>query len=353
MPQYDALSDPALGKFWAKKFGWTIAAPDHLGPHHSPGGRGGGGGGGGGHLGEIEYAVTVYTDSERDAGSTTAKYITLHGKLGSSAELLLDGPTYATARDTCHTFYISTPKVGVLRSITMRNAARSEADAWKCEAVEVKPVHKAKNYTFACGRWLTVDQGGGESATTLSLYNDGGDANTNGPFTQQKTEYQLTVVTGNRANAGTKDEVFAQLSGTRGRSKLEKLQGIHHRPFERGGTYTFVLNVQDVGTLQKLHIQRAGKESSGWFLEVVTVLNMHTDDTTVFKCSDWLSHTEGKNPSMSKELVADAAVGAAGETEFDIMVHTADERYAGTAAKISVVLYGSGGEHGELCGGTE
>ena len=73
MPQYDALSDPALGKFWAKKFGWTIAAPaagGYPGPSHSHSHSHGGGYGSGGGSGPMDYAVTLFTVSKLFYGKT-------------------------------------------------------------------------------------------------------------------------------------------------------------------------------------------------------------------------------------------------------------------------------------------
>ena len=273
IPQYDALSDPALANYWARKFGWTIATGAGGGAPQAGYGTSTDDGYAVGP-GEDEYAITITTADEFGAGSTTCpKYITLNGRTASSDRLPLLGPETACRRGSTHTFYVVTHRVGVLNSIVLENEGLDKRDGWLCKAIMIQPMRVRKTYNFSCGKWLSRYEG--DRLLELSLYPDSGPG---------LVEYELEVVTGDSKDAGTTDEVYITLHGIKDSSD-RKLLG---RQFPRGKKSVFVIRCAPLGRMQRLEVERGAKTADGWWLDKVVVTSLpNAKEKATFSWGKW------------------------------------------------------------------
>ncbi|XP_050391684.1 uncharacterized protein LOC126810583 isoform X2 [Patella vulgata] len=105
-------------------------------------------------------------------------------------------------------------------------------------------------------------------------------------------EYQLTVQTGNTIGASTQADAKITLYGESGRSKeftLTESQN-HKMKFQKGKEDFFTISAHHVGKLTKIKIGHDRPELSyAWFLDSVTVSDMHDKRVYDLPCGRWLS----------------------------------------------------------------
>ncbi|XP_048761904.2 uncharacterized protein LOC125670652 isoform X3 [Ostrea edulis] len=122
----------------------------------------------------------------------------------------------------------------------------------------------------------------------------------------ERAEYQIYVRTGNRIGASTKAEVKLTLYGERGRSKeivLDKSKR-HKVCFQKGKEDLFIVAHHHVGKLLKVKIGHDRADASNaWFLESVTVFDMHSKKIYEFVCDRWLSGVDGDHKTYRDLLV--------------------------------------------------
>ncbi|XP_067673768.1 uncharacterized protein [Haliotis asinina] len=111
-------------------------------------------------------------------------------------------------------------------------------------------------------------------------------------------EYQVYVRTGNNIGASTKADIKLTLYGQQGRTK-EMVLGTgdsknHKVAFQKNKEDLFILAAHHVGTLRKIKIGHDRVElSNAWFLDSVSVYDMHDKRIYEFPCHQWLSEHDG------------------------------------------------------------
>ncbi|RUS81073.1 hypothetical protein EGW08_011159 [Elysia chlorotica] len=109
-------------------------------------------------------------------------------------------------------------------------------------------------------------------------------------------EYQIYVCTGSRIGASTKAAIKLTLYGEKGRTKEFVLSDSkrHKIPFQKGREDLFILPAHHIGRIRKIQIGHDRPELSyAWFLEGVTVYDMHGKRIFQFPCERWLSGQDG------------------------------------------------------------
>lgn len=153
--------------------------------------------------------------------------------------------------------------------------------------------------------------------------------------------------------AGTDANVFATLFGANGDSgELEmKKSETNSNKFERNKTDMFTFtNILSLGELTKLRIRHDNTGSLGnthWHLEWVKVEDAERGRTYLFPCNKWLSLSKD-DKQLVRELtpIVDERSGGVGtprpgeKTEYEIIIHTADEPNSGTKQNVEIVLIG-------------
>lgn len=102
-------------------------------------------------------------------------------------------------------------------------------------------------------------------------------------------KYEIIVITGDEKGAGTDANVFVAIYGSNGDSGRRQLRQRFRNLFERGQTDRFLLEMLDMGELQKVRMEHdnAGV-NPGWLLDRVEVTNTANGVTTIFLCGKWL-----------------------------------------------------------------
>ncbi len=105
--------------------------------------------------------------------------------------------------------------------------------------------------------------------------------------------YTIWVQTGTDTLAGTDSEVFIQLFGTTGQTESIHLPAQDVFAFESGSTDKFILEVPDVGELNRVCIGHNNSEGdSGWFVVDVRIQDDDTDREWVFAFDQWIGLEE-------------------------------------------------------------
>lgn len=101
--------------------------------------------------------------------------------------------------------------------------------------------------------------------------------------------YTIQVRTGSDSLAGTDSNVYIRLMGTEGQTEEIHLPARDIFAFEAGSVDTFVLEVPDIGELQRCCIGHDNSDHGfGWHLLDVRVEDDETDRTWVFTFDRWL-----------------------------------------------------------------
>ncbi|KAM7126032.1 lipoxygenase homology domain-containing protein 1 isoform 1-T1 [Molossus nigricans] len=215
-----------------------------------------------------------------------------------------------------------------------------------------------EQYKFAVNRWLA--RGKEDSEIVVELAPSG----RSGP---EPNTYQVQVITGNVAKAGTGANVFLTIYGEYGDTGERPLKNSDKSSkFQPGQTDTFTVNAIDLGALTKIRIRHdnAGNKS-GWFLERVDVTDMNSETTYYFPCQRWLA-VEEDDGQLSRELLSvdesyvlppeDEEGGGGAEnnaldnmgleqkdksTTFQVTIKTGDKKNAGTDANVFITLFGT------------
>lgn len=102
-------------------------------------------------------------------------------------------------------------------------------------------------------------------------------------------KYEIIVITGDEKGAGTDANVFITIYGSNGDSGRRQLRQKFRNLFEREQTDRFLLEMLDMGELQKVRVEHDNSGlSPGWLLDRVEVTNTANGVTTIFLCGKWL-----------------------------------------------------------------
>lgn len=102
-------------------------------------------------------------------------------------------------------------------------------------------------------------------------------------------KYEIITITGDEKGAGTDANVFITIFGSNGDSGCRQLRQRFRNLFERGQTDRFLLEMLDMGDLQKVQVEHDNSGlSPGWLLDRVEVTNTTNGVTTIFICGKWL-----------------------------------------------------------------
>lgn len=105
--------------------------------------------------------------------------------------------------------------------------------------------------------------------------------------------YAIWIRTGEDSFAGTDSNVFIQLFGTLGKTESIHLPARDLFSFESGSTDKYVLEVPDLGDLERCCIGQDNTEiDSGWFVIDVRVQDDETAREWVFTFNQWLGVEE-------------------------------------------------------------
>ncbi|KAF1744687.1 hypothetical protein MXB_1000, partial [Myxobolus squamalis] len=101
-------------------------------------------------------------------------------------------------------------------------------------------------------------------------------------------KYIVTTYTGNVVGAGTDANVFINIIGEKSESGIIALKALDRDIFEKNEIDTFMVDSEDLGTLQKIRISNdLSNPGPGWFLDKVTVTS-DDGDFYEFPYNSWI-----------------------------------------------------------------
>ncbi|XP_028314075.1 lipoxygenase homology domain-containing protein 1 isoform X3 [Gouania willdenowi] len=325
----------------------------------------------------VNYHIAVKTGNISGGSSDSNVFVKLYGEKGDTGKMMLLvsannlGNYFETGR--IDIFTVDTFDIGQINRLMIGHTNEGMRAGWFLDSVQITVPLQGKQYMFPSHRWLDEDEADGK--TEVEIY----------PSeildTEQLVNYEITVVTGDLAFAGTNARVFIQIYGDNGKTEVITLESRSNN-FERDTIEVFKIEVKDVGKIFKIRIGHDGSGlASGWFLETVDVKrlimawvpkeNKKVDKkkkkkkkkdeeeeeeeegevmqevvlTYHFPCSRWLASGEEDG-----ELVVELLPEGAEELEvntYEVCVFTGQMAGAGTDAKVFINIYGENGDTGE------
>ncbi|XP_043937953.1 lipoxygenase homology domain-containing protein 1 isoform X2 [Protopterus annectens] len=294
----------------------------------------------------IPYHIAVSTGTERDAGTNSRVYVIIMGPLKiQTARMWLQLPEgkKGFTPGITEKFYVSGLDVGEIKKVELGHDGATPESCWLVEELSVAVPTKGIMYVFPCKCWLAKDRGDGLTARVFNVL-DADAINID-----RKVLHEVTVFTGDTANAGTDANIYMKVFGVSGSSEEMLLEKVGDR-FERGQEDVFAMEIADIAPYKKMRIRTEGKGSRpDWFLDKIILRNMVTREVTTFTFNDWLSKTRGSKRTTMCEMAAVIEEEEMVEkTTYHVMVKTSDVMGAGTDANVFLVVFGENGDTGTL-----
>ena len=144
----------------------------------------------------------------------------------------------------------------------------------------------------------------------------------------KKIKHEIEITTSDIENAGTSSAVFIAMVGEDGavgpRAKLDRKKRHHSKPFQRGATNEFTVQLPEVGNLEGVVLSHDVKGAQTWHVASVTVVQHHDEGTWTerfnFKCDTWIDDSNGRKAKFTTAENED-------ENQNDIYDEDSDEEF--------------------------
>lgn len=114
--------------------------------------------------------------------------------------------------------------------------------------------------------------------------------------------YTIWITTGDEPLGGTDSNVYVMLIGSAGQTDWVFLPPQDAFAFEEGGTDKFILDVPDVGELQRVCVGHDASADPGWFVESVRVRHNASGREWTVKLHQWLGEEEAGRLAVCVDL---------------------------------------------------
>uniref|UniRef100_A0A3B5KPH2 Lipoxygenase homology PLAT domains 1a n=1 Tax=Xiphophorus couchianus TaxID=32473 RepID=A0A3B5KPH2_9TELE len=241
-------------------------------------------------LNEKTYEICV-TTGDTDETKENA-WIVLEGKKCRSKELVMENSSKKKRfLGNVDRFEFSSKNVGDIAAIclghTPKDGKKVKGEAyWHVEEVVVTE-KELGNYIFRCNALIPLSPKRDEFLTfecTKTVESFASKARSLVPV-----KYEIIIITGDEKGAGTDANVFITIYGSNGDSGSRQLRQRLRNLFERGQTDRFVVEMLDMGDLQRVRVEHDNSGlCPGWLLDRVEITNTANGVTTIFLCGKWL-----------------------------------------------------------------
>ncbi|GAB1599835.1 lipoxygenase homology domain-containing protein 1 isoform X2 [Argonauta hians] len=307
------------------------------------------------YLQEIEYTVKVVTGDVFGAGTDANVFITVYGEYGDTSERSLAKSKNLNKfeRNQEDIFVVKAIDMGRLRKVKIWHDNSGSNAAWFLDYVEVIDIKNQLTF-FPCQRWLATNEGDGQVVRELipvnvslkkKLLKNNCEALKEEIGLEVKaltTTYHVKVFTADKWGAGTDANVYVILYGHLDNSGkiLLKSSVCNSNKFERNQVDEFIIEVVDIGELQKIKI---GHDDAGlgsaWCLDKVIIDCPSLGKSWNFPCDRWLAKNKDDG-LLDKELYPKPV-----STEYipyipyEVTTYTGDVSQASTDADVYIALY--------------
>ncbi|XP_061603543.1 lipoxygenase homology domain-containing protein 1 [Phyllopteryx taeniolatus] len=243
---------------------------------------------------KTKYEMCVTTGDTAEAETKDNAWIVLEGRKGRSKEFLMENSSKKRRflRGNVDRFEFTSKNLGDIVSIcvghTSKDGKKVKAELhWHVEEVVVTERELGNKYIFHCDALVPLSAKRDDFLTfecTKAIESFASKARSLVPV-----KYELIVITGDEKGAGTDANVSVTVFGSNGDSGRRRLRQKFRNLFERGQTDRFLLEMLDMGELQKMRVEHDNSGlHPGWLLDRVEVTNTANGVTTIFLCGKWL-----------------------------------------------------------------
>uniref|UniRef100_A0A3B3TLH8 Lipoxygenase homology PLAT domains 1 n=1 Tax=Poecilia latipinna TaxID=48699 RepID=A0A3B3TLH8_9TELE len=241
---------------------------------------------------KTKYEICV-TTGDTDETKENA-WIVLEGKKCRSKELVMENSSKKKRflRGNVDRFEFSSKNVGDIAAIclghTPKDGKKVKGEAyWHVEEVVVTEKELGNKYIFRCNALIPLSSKRDDCLTfecTKTVESFASKARSLVPV-----KYEIIIITGDEKGAGTDANVFITIYGSNGDSGSRQLRQRLRNLFERGQTDRFVVEMLDMGDLQRVRVEHDNSGlCPGWLLDRVEITNTANGVTTIFLCGKWL-----------------------------------------------------------------
>lgn len=281
------------------------------------------------------------------AGTDANVFLTLFGANGDSGELELkksETNRNKFERNKTDVFTLSDLlSLGELTKLRIRhdNTGSIGNTHWHLESVKVEDVEKNRTYFFPCSKWLSLSKDDKQIVRELTPLVDDNERGSGTPRPGERTEYEISVVTADEPNSGTKQNVEIVLIGENISKPIVIENTNENKVLRRGHKDRVVVRIRSVGEIKKLQLAHVEgrvnplsreERNAAWICEKVVVKDLATENAYVFPVRDAL--VVNKQPKTYKcQERKESTVNqkrALRNIKYDVVVVTGKERGAGT-----------------------
>uniref|UniRef100_A0A3Q3VSS6 PLAT domain-containing protein n=1 Tax=Mola mola TaxID=94237 RepID=A0A3Q3VSS6_MOLML len=246
---------------------------------------------------KTKYEICITTGDTGDAETKENAWIVLEGRKGQSKEFVMENSSKKKRflRGNVDKFEFSSKNLGDIAGIclghTPKDGKKVKGEVyWLVKEVVITEKELGNKYIFVCNARIPLSPKRNDFLTfecTKSIESFASKARSLVPV-----KYEIIIITGDEKGAGTDANVFITIYGTNGDSGRRQLRQKFRNLFERGHTDRFLLEMLDMGELQKVQVEHDNTGlNPGWLLDRVEVTNTANGVTTIFLCGKWL-HTK-------------------------------------------------------------
>ncbi|XP_061887966.1 lipoxygenase homology domain-containing protein 1-like [Entelurus aequoreus] len=251
---------------------------------------------------KTKYEICVTTGDTDDAETKESAWIVLEGRKGRSKEFLMENSSKKKRflRGHVDRFEFSSKNLGDIVSICVGHMSKDGKKVkgeifWHVKEIFVTERELGNKYIFSCDAQVPLSPKRDDFLTfecTKFIESFASKARSLVPV-----KYEIIVITGDEKGAGTDANVFITIFGSNGDSGRRQLRQKLRNLFEREQTDRFLLEMLDMGELQKVRVEHDNSGlNPGWLLDRVEVTNTANGVTTIFLCGKWLdtNRADGK-----------------------------------------------------------
>ena len=234
--------------------------------------------------GSCVYLVTTYTSDLKGAGTDANVTLVIHGAKGDTGTLHLAKGRDDFARSGRDQFVVEGPDIGDVSHVVVGHDNSGHGPCWHLQQLEIRDEKRGgKLSVFPCNQWFDAEHG--DFQTRRTLYQDDP---RNPRSIRNMVRHLVTVHTSDVPGGGTDASVSVVFNGERGRSGPHELSR-GKDDFARGAVDIFTVDVEDVGDIVSIVLERDGRGfSPSWHLDHVAVTNQNTRKEYYFVRQGWI-----------------------------------------------------------------
>ncbi|MEQ2162909.1 hypothetical protein GOODEAATRI_024831 [Goodea atripinnis] len=241
---------------------------------------------------KTKYEICITTGDAEETKENA--WIVLEGRKCRSKEFVMENSSKKKRflRGNVDRFEFSSKNVGDIAAIclghTPKDGKKVKGEAyWHVEEVVVTEKELGNKYIFRCNVLIPLSPKRDEYLTfecTKTIESFASKARSLVPV-----KYEIIIITGDEKGAGTDANVSITIYGSNGDSGSQQLRQRLRNLFERGQTDRFVVEMLDMGDLQRVRVEHDNSGlCPGWLLDRVEITNTANGVTTIFLCGKWL-----------------------------------------------------------------